>query len=486
MVVSTVPGSCGGLSIVGFKFLYDATCTYITASQFTGVDCCESSSSSSSSEFVPGPTSVLAVGSPTRLPKVVVSVNDIASTSVFSSSSSSSSYDSQIEDILLYDNFGFTDGGNIEPYTTDGIRVVPTTIVSLSEFESQNILDESGEPNLLTASIATMGVAGLIQNNVPFVIFDPALSEVNSQNKSSSSIALLRNRLSCFYQAMDLAWPNKRFILDHNIGTTNYILAGSSYLYWSQVQGSTRQSLYNSVRNNLVNINSGSRQLTANITFDIDASRGDVFGMQSSAAQRFAIREYYTVVRDLMEDVGQVVAVDDRYVYINPIMVAGDQIRRSNPVQFYIDVALSGIDPTESIHMGGLPGQRFPWMVSPDEVGNVAQSFRQMSSKPTFVLDFSAIYDLASRATASTRLVTLPLDLEPDHPNYQNLQSQVKNWMDQYLARMFIKYIISGEISNGVDPPNGFSNWKDELLLSVIDTSIGGLKTDYLNAIRRS
>lgn len=481
LVVPTVPGSCGGLSIVGFKFLYDATCTYLSASQFTGANCCESSSSSSSSEFVPGPTSVLSVGAPTRLPKVVVSVNDFASTSVDSSSSSSSSFDSQIEDILIF--LGLEE--NAEPYNLEGIRVVPTVSVQLTPSQSQNILDEFGAPVLLTASEATLFQADYIQDNVPFIMFDPALSEIDSQNMSSPLISSLRNRISCFEQAMDLSWPNKKFILDHNIGTTNIVSSGSSSLYWSQIQGSTRQSIYNSIRNNLVNINAGSSHLTARVKFDIDASRGDVFGMSSSAAQRFAIREYYTVVRDLMEDVGQVVAVDQRYVYIDPTMIVGDQIRRANALQFYIDIALSGVDPTASTHMGGTPGQKFPWMVSPDEIGYVAQVFRQMSSKPTFVLEIAPEIFI-SRAIGSTSLVTLPLDLEPGHPDYDRLQNQVEAWMRQYVSRMFVKYILSREISNGVDPPAGFSTWRSEPLFAAIYAAVDELKVEYLNATRRA
>ena len=74
----TFSGPCSGFSIVNFEFSQLAVCEFLSVLLDIPEDCCDQSgSSSSSSSSEPPAQRLLEIGSPTRIPKLVISVSEI-------------------------------------------------------------------------------------------------------------------------------------------------------------------------------------------------------------------------------------------------------------------------------------------------------------------------------------------------------------------------------------------------------------------------
>lgn len=74
----TFDGPCSGFSIVNFEFSQLAVCEFLSSLLDIPEDCCDQSGSSSSSSSSETTTlRVLEIGSPTRIPKLVISVSEI-------------------------------------------------------------------------------------------------------------------------------------------------------------------------------------------------------------------------------------------------------------------------------------------------------------------------------------------------------------------------------------------------------------------------
>lgn len=323
----------------------------------------------------------------------------------------------------------------------------------------------------------------LLLSNTPCQFVDPALSSVEDISIGDSSRQVLANRIGGWATSMSSMWPGVPYILQGNISAPVKVEVGGSMRYWSQIHGSTRASAYAAMRSHLFEINRNAEAYSVIYSSPVDYLNPVVLGKVRNSLDLAGAREHVEVVAALMFDLFEMIGSKGCRVAIDPRIAYGVQFQQGDSVAFYIDVAINGLQASQARGVGYVLNNPVPWLVSPEQVGEIASVFKAVGLPVRMQLSFQR--NAWSRvATIEDVIVNVPLDTPPTSSDYETLIRKTRRFMDQYLTRRFLREMLgeSGDPAN--TPPPGYPSWQDAALQQRITELMDGRAVQYLGAIR--
>ena len=478
-----IAGPCDGVSLIAFQFYYDAVCPHIAALGEAPSACCESSSSSSSSSSLPiTGQRLLQMGVPTRTPKLVVTVAELASSSSSSSASSSSSSTPAMETVDMLLLQGETPLSLSIPYTS--VRDVLLWAVSDSGSASFIAADgshDSSAHNLYL--ISNNDLSNALLANSPCQFVDPGLSDVDDPSISDAVRQTIANRIGGWSTSMAAMWPGVEYILQGNIAAPIKVSSGGSMKYWSQIHGSARLAAYSAMRAHLFDINRNAESYSVNYSSPVDYNNPVVLGKVRNSLDLAGAREHVDVVASLMFDMFEMIGGKNCQVAIDPILAYGVQMQSGDPVAFYVDVGINGVPASQARGVGYAFNNPVPWLISPSQVAEIAAVFRSLGIPVRMQLPFHR-HAWRRIATTETVVVGTPVDTPSSSPEYEILARETSLFMSQYLMRRFFKEMLGEAGDPAGVPPTGYPSWQNAALKQRITELMDDLAVEYIRAIR--
>lgn len=478
-----IAGPCDGVSLIAFQFYYDAVCPHIAALGEAPSACCENYSSSSSSSSLPiTGQRLLQIGTPTRTPKLVVAVAELASSSSSSpaSSSSSSMPTADTVDMLLAQEESPLSLSI--PFTT----VRDVLLWAVGNSNSASFIAADGSHNSSAHNIYLISDNALsvyLLGGAPIQFIDPGLSDVDNSSVTDAVRQTIANRIGGWSTSMASMWPGAEYILQGNIDAPIRVSSGGSMKYWSQIHGSARLAAYSAMRAHLFDINRNAESYSVNYSSPVDYNNPVVLGRVRNSLDLAGAREHVDVVASLMFDMFEMIGGKDCQVAISPILAYGVQMQSGDPVAFYVDVGINGVPASQARGVGYFQDTPVPWLVSPGQVAEIASVFKSLGIPVRMQLSLVR-QSWVTVATNPTVVVNTPVGTPASSPAYELLLRGTSRFMNQYLIRHLIKEKLGEPGDPAGVPPAGYSSWEDETLKQRVAELMDDLAVEYIRAIR--